>query len=173
MAVFTALLAASTGTAGEARRPTACAMLEAGLKGTVIGARTKPARGNTKLSCTHTDGKPLTESTWQASLSFYPYPPAKPSVSGARSAWNAIYAAVRKKGEEPERLRGFGADDAFGYESEKPTALPGPLRTSAITWRKGTYLGELDLTAPLSSNLGDLDDGVIILKDALRLLPRR
>lgn len=174
MIALVALLVVGSASAGEgARRPTACAMLAAGVEASsAFKYKTGPlALGNNALSCTRTDGKPLTEVEWRASLSFYPYPPAKPSIAGAKQAWKQAYTASRRKGEEPERLRGFGADDAYGYESERPTASP-PVRTSGIFWRKGVYLGELLIGAPLSSNRGDLEDASDILKASLRLLPR-
>jgi hypothetical protein len=147
-------------------------LLTAAVKGGVFAAHMHLDPVHTRLDCTYTDGKPVNETTWSLEFSFAPYPPVNPSVAAAKHAWDVSYQAVRGRKPAPTRLRNFGADDAWATETENTTAVQGPLMSSEVEWRKGSYLGEIMFTAPLSSHLGDIEDAELLLRDLMKGFPR-
>ena len=174
-AIACVAIVAAPATGGVTARPDACKLLKAAVHGHTWEHRVRVDPGHDRMHCSYSDGKPPAENQWLITLDVTPYPPFKPSVAQAREAWQKIFAAVRAakgNGGTPVRLRGFGADDAFGVESTNETARSGPSSTAAVQWRKGFYLGEIHFTAPLSSHHGDLDDVEDLLRDVMRGMPR-
>jgi hypothetical protein len=165
-----ALVAASAPAAAPGARPTACSLLADGVKaaGGVL-VTTDPDPGNNAISCSRSDGKPVTKRKLSVSFFFVPYPP-----KALDKAWAAVVKQLRSGKNPATRLRGFGADDAF-LSTGSTHGTAGRLEHASIAWRKGVYIGGLSVTEPsASASLDDLDERApIILRGSLRRLPRR
>ena len=149
----------------QAGDPDSCKLLASSLQGGLFYkhlVRLDP--GGYWAACHYSDGKGL-NSQWYEGFGLLP----EPSVVAAKKSWQVKWNAWRgKTGNDftVERLRGFGADDAFGVENR----LTDPPRTDTlIWWRKGHYDGQLELRAP--GLVADLDDAAGILKVLMRGIP--
>lgn len=101
---------------------------------------------------------------------FVPYPPG-----ALADAWKAVSKEARSGKSPAERLRGFGADDAFASQRATHGAA-GRSSTVGIAWRKGVFIGQLLVTRPsprADFDEDDIDDAAEILQGSLRRLPRR
>jgi hypothetical protein len=136
---------AAPGAASDATRPDACKMLRAALKGTVLGLRVgHRAAGSYWANCEFDDGhEPGPDRHWSAHFNgLIP----QPSVADAKRMWGQIWKGWKGttgEGLSVARLRGYGADDAFGVESfgEDPRSS-----NTMVWWRKGRYFGILEIT---------------------------
>lgn len=109
--------------------------------------------GSNWESCEYTDvaaGSNLLERKFSMSFGFVPYT----SLTEAQQDWQKTYDKwLGHKGESASssssvsRLRGFGADDAFVVETTNRDPEPGSQDAFAY-WRKGRWMGTLNLHAP-------------------------
>jgi hypothetical protein len=88
---------------------------------------------------------------------------AQASWQQSYSKWQGTNAQSASSTSSVSRLRDFGADDAFLVETKRTDPEPGA-REAMVYWRKGRWVGTLQLRVPLSSNLGDADDAQEIMK---------
>jgi hypothetical protein len=125
--------------------------------------------GSTWLSCEYTDILPFgnnLDAQWRVGFGFVPYT----TVAEAEASWQQSYnkwlgtnVQSASSTSTVSRLRGYGADDAFIVETTRTDPQPGA-REAMVYWRKGRWVGTLQLRAPLSSNLGDVEDVQEIMK---------
>jgi hypothetical protein len=162
-------LAAEGALAGSAGRPAACKLLASALRkeGGVFLHHVRLDRGGNWTSCHYSDGEPPGPgSHWSLSFSFIP----EPSAGAAVKLWQRIWSGWRGttgEGLTVARLRGFGADNAFGYEKHDDD----PAQTDTeIFWQKGRYYGQLEVRGP--GMLGDFEDAEGLLKALMPGIPR-
>ena len=147
----------------------ACKLLT-DVKGSALIANAQHrSPGSTWLSCEYTDmaaGQNLLDAQWRAGFGFVPYT----SVAEAQANWQQSYskwqgtnAQSASSSSSVSRLRSFGADDAFVVETKRTDPEPGA-REAMVYWRKGRWVGTLQLRGPLSSNLGDAEDAQEIMR---------
>ena len=159
-------LGAQAAVGQPAGEPDACKLLAAALRGEGFAYTSNLHRdaGGYWAACHYSDGKRL-DSHWSLGFGLLP----EPSVAAAKKSWQVTWNAWRgKTGNDftVERLRGFGADEAFGVEN----GLDDPPRTDTlIWWCKGRYDGHLELRAP--GQLGNLEDAQGLLKVLMRGIP--
>jgi hypothetical protein len=125
--------------------------------------------GSTWLSCEYTDILPLgnnLDAQWRVGFGFVPYT----TVAEAEASWQQSYnrwlgtnVQSASSTSTASRLRGYGADEAFVVETKRTDPQPGA-REAMVYWRKGRWVGTLQLRAPLSSNLGDVEDAQEIMR---------
>jgi len=125
--------------------------------------------GSHWLSCEYTDippGQNLLDAQFRAGFGFVPYR----SIAEAQQNWQQTYS--KWQGETSQsasssfsvsRLRGYGADDAFIVEETRRDPQPGA-REAMVYWRKGRWVGTLQLRAPLSSHFADVESAEGIMK---------
>lgn len=171
------ICAATVGTTSGQRRTDAqgprgidaCGLL-LGVKGSAIIAHTPhQSFGSTWLSCEYTDvphGGNTLDAQWRAGFGFVPYTTvaeAEASWQQSYSKWQGTNVQSASSTSSVSRLRFYGADDAFIVETKRTDPQPGA-REAMVYWRKGRWVGTLQLRAPLSSNLGDVEDAEAIMK---------
>ncbi len=117
--------------------------------------------------CEYTDApQDLLNAQWRVSFGFAP----RDSVARAEKDWQTDYDIWKRNAAEtpsstisvPTRLRGFGADDAFVVEIV--IKEPNGSREAMVSWRKGIYRGTLQLRAPLTSHMANIEDAEEIFK---------
>ena len=173
---FVSVMCIAVGAAVSAQVPRvhkvdACKLLlEAARSTPIIDLNTKYlSQGSTWLSCEYTDvgpGQNLLDAQWRVGFGFVP----NRSIAEAEKNWQAVYDKWKgQKSESPNvtvsvtRLRSYGADDAFVVEAVRQDPSPGS-REAMVYWRKGVYEGTLQLRAPLSSHMADIEDVEALLK---------
>lgn len=152
----------------------ACDLIrDASLAARTLDSHTRhKSNGSTWLSCEYTDIAPGTynlnshlDVQWRVGFGFVPYT----SIAEAQKSWQETYGKWQGKTSESasstssvSRLRGYGADDAFIVETT--TSEPGS-REAMVYWRKGRWVGTLQLRAPLDSKSGGVEDAQFIMKE--------
>ena len=147
----------------------ACKLLS-DVKGSAIIAQAQHrSPGSTWLSCEYTDilpGGNNLDAQWRVGFGFVPYTTAAEAATNwqqSYSKWQGTNGQSASSTSSVSRLRGYGADDAFIVETKRTDPQPGA-REAMVYWRKGRWVGTLQLRAPLSSNLGDVEDAEEIMK---------
>ena len=162
-------LGAQTAAARQDKLPNACKLLTPVLRGTVLAAQAEKRVAPNWTTCEYTDGKdPGPEHQWWVSFGFVP----ERSAAVARKSWLRTWNSWRgtaAKGRVVARLRGFGADDAFGVEMTDTSQDPASYE-ALVFWRKGRWSGSLDLHAP--APVADLEEAQDMLKELMRGIPR-
>jgi hypothetical protein len=157
--------------ARRAASPDACALLKAAVRtefpSGFVGLRFEPTG---HPNCSASKGSPGDTSYRLFTFGYLP-PQALGSYAAAHEYWRSQWNAWRgKTGSDltVERLRGFGADDAFGVE----TRFTDPARhnDTDVYWVKGAYAGGIELAGP--GLTGDLDDGQALLKQLMKGISR-
>ncbi|SRR6266536_2431764 len=173
LACVLAALTAQAAAARPTRIPDACKLLKSALQHeTVVWTSHLTHFVPTgRLSCNVTDGQQSGPGHyWSASFGYLP-PAAWASAAAPHKYWQSVWNHWRGKtgdGLTVARLRGFGADDAFGVEK---TGQDPELHTDTwIEWVKGGYEGRLELVG--EGQLGDLEDAEGLLKQLMRGIPR-
>ncbi len=143
-------------------------LLDAARSSPVIDLNTKYlSPGSHWNQCEYTDApQDLLNAKWRVSFGFAP----RDSVARAEKDWQTDYDIWKRNAAEtssstisvPTRLRGFGAEDAFVVEIVNKE--PNGLREAMVSWRKGIYRGTLQLRAPLTSHMADIEDAEEIFK---------
>jgi hypothetical protein len=154
----------------QPRSPDACALLKAAVRmefpAGYVGLRFTPTGG---FNCSASKGSPGSADYRLFSFGYLP-PAAWGSAVAAHKFWQARWNHWRGKSGKDftvERLRNFGADDAFGVEQRSRD--PAKHTDTNITWVKGAYEGGIELAGPGLS--GDLDDGQTLLKTLMKGIP--
>jgi hypothetical protein len=179
---LSAALIGSPGAGGAAARqtrsPNACTVLKAALVSEYGGAvkelRFYPTRGalGQVFNCSAKKG-PFVDPWEHVNFTFGFLPPAAwGSAAAAHRFWQATWNKWRgKTGKDlaVERLRGFGADDAFAVVTRYQD--PKPHYNADVYWVKGGYEGELEFWSPGHSPSGALLPG-LLLKALMKGIPR-
>lgn len=169
-------LGAHGAAARQARSPNACTLLKAAVRSefpaAFLSLRFHPTVGaiGQVFNCSASKGSPGSAQFRLFTFGYLP-PAAWGSAAAARKFWQKQWNQWRGKAGKDfsvERLRGFGADDAFGVE--KRYQDPAPHTDTNITWVKGAYEGGIELAGPGLS--GDLEDGQNLLKALMKGIPR-
>jgi hypothetical protein len=147
----------------------ACKLLS-DVKGSAIIAHAQHrSPGSTWLSCEYTDIAPEgnnLDAQWRAGFGFVPHTTAaeaEASWQQSYSKWQGTNVQSASSTSSVSRLRFYGADDAFIVETKRTDPQPGA-REAMVYWRKGRWVGTLQLRARLTSNLGDVEDAEAIMK---------
>jgi hypothetical protein len=180
--LLTALLGLAAANAAGARQagtPNACSVLKAAVRSEfpvpyhyVHWYPTRGALGQV-FNCSASKG-PFVDA-WDPhgmkfTFGFLP-PAAWGSAAAAHRFWLAEWnrsRGTKGKGVSVERLRSFGADDAFGIETTYQD--PKPHTDTTIRWVKGGYEGGVEVSGPAQT--GDLEDGQNLLKALMKGIPR-
>jgi len=147
----------------------ACKLLSDVRGSAIIAHAEHRSPGSTWLSCEYTDIAPggnNLDAQWRAGFGFVPYTTvaeAEANWQQSYSKWQGTNAQSASSTSSVSRLRFYGADDAFIVETKRTDPQPGA-REAMVYWRKGRWVGTLQLRAPLSSNLGDVEDAEAIMK---------
>ena len=178
----TALLGLVGATGAGARpavSPNACTVLKAAVRSEFPGAYsyvhfypTLGARGQV-FNCSASKGPfvdPWDPHGRKFTFGFLP-PAAWGSAAAAHKFWLSEWnrsRGTKGKGVSVERLRGFGADDAFGVETAYQD--PKPHTDTMIRWVKSGYEGGIEVSGP--GQAGDLEDGQDLLRALMKGIPR-
>jgi hypothetical protein len=180
--LLTALLGL-VGTNGAGARPAgspnACTVLKAAVRSEFPPAYlyvhfypTRGARGQV-FNCSASKGPfvdPWDPHGRKFTFGFLP-PVAWGSAAAAHKFWLGEWnrsRGTKGKGVSVARLRGFGADDAFGIETTSQD--PKPHTDTIIRWVKGGYEGGVEVSGP--GQAGDLEDGQDLLRALMKGIPR-
>jgi hypothetical protein len=170
-AVWLGVFRAEAAPTSQALGPDACARLKAAIRsefGLPVSALHFTPTG--PFNCSASRGSPGSPGYRLFTFGYLP-PAASGSPAAAHKFWQSQWNQWRgKSGKDftAERLRGFGADDAFGIE--KRYQDPALHTDTNITWVKGAYEGGIELAGPGHS--GDLEDAQDLLKALMKGIPR-